>query len=350
MKRHICLMIGLFIFPLIVIALFVVLPRFSSLVSVWKSCDNNILSMYKLIMNQVDTGDILALIAGILTYYGTISLAIVTIVQNDKIMDITRREAEIQEIKARNDNRPKLVLSGLHVMYGTYKDAKSWRSCPTDTYIRLDGAEPKGEDKKAGTNPNLIAKHVFPIIPDVAWGIAELKNTEEARACSIYCCSSYPLQFWMDLVRPIKRKIGSLLYYLAVGLEDEIKTLKEGKDVQPDNIQAIINKMQYENLEYKQFFFMNYGSLEKDNCVHIPFIVEQGIGVDYGSRVIYRNQYGHVFSNFLRLDMSLVGKEISLDASLSSQDDWKSHGQAMGAYGLTHCYQRVELKEKRTGE
>ena len=53
-----------------------------------------------------------SVISSAFTYYGTIILALVTVLQNEKITELSLRNAEVDEIKLRNQFHPVRIYHG----------------------------------------------------------------------------------------------------------------------------------------------------------------------------------------------------------------------------------------------
>ena len=61
----------------------------------------------------VDGNVVVSLTMSALAYYGTVILAVVTLLQNEKITEISKREAEVNEIKLRNQYHPVLEFESI---------------------------------------------------------------------------------------------------------------------------------------------------------------------------------------------------------------------------------------------
>lgn len=69
-----------------------------------------IITMY--VMNYVvnNNTEIVTFLSGIFTYYGTVILALVTIMQNDRLTALQERSAQIEETKIKEAYRPRFVI------------------------------------------------------------------------------------------------------------------------------------------------------------------------------------------------------------------------------------------------
>ena len=57
--------------------------------------------------------DIVTLVSATLTYYATVILALVTVLQNEKLTEISERSSEIEEIRLRNEYHPLFEIKGI---------------------------------------------------------------------------------------------------------------------------------------------------------------------------------------------------------------------------------------------
>ncbi len=62
---------------------------------------------------SISASDWIALISGLLAYYGTVLLAAVTVKQNEELFELQKRHDEIEEIGLRNNNQPNFRIVGI---------------------------------------------------------------------------------------------------------------------------------------------------------------------------------------------------------------------------------------------
>lgn len=82
---------------------------------------------------KVDGNLVVSLTMSALAYYGTVILAVVTLLQNEKITEISKREAEVNEIKLRNQYHPILEFGSILDPY--QKEYKTTRLIKSDVDV-----------------------------------------------------------------------------------------------------------------------------------------------------------------------------------------------------------------------
>ena len=337
--------------PIIIIILAVVLPRVDIILEGWHEANGNPFQWYCWVIRSVKIGDIFALISGLFTYYGTLILAVVTIKQNDNILGVSKRQLWIQDAEAREKNRPELSLTNLYVAGGTYEEAESLSFDPSDHCKLLYPIKQERNREQAREEEKITSNYEFEDIPNIAWGIVGIQNLSRVRARSVCCFSSQVMPQWMTFFVGDFEYWGKRLVAVLCGdswkIEKKLRNIKATRNLQSDELKTVIDKITYKNLEIIQYVKTYYGDIVEKNTVYIPFVVEQGIGVEYETMVSYNNPYGHSFYNILNVRVKLIGEKFTMDATLSPQYDWLVNtDSAVPKRKVSCCYQTVELKLK----
>lgn len=82
---------------------------------------------------DMDGSSVISIMTAALAYYGTVILAVVTLLQNEKITEISKRNSEIEEIKLRNQYHPILEFGSILDPY--QKEYKTTRLIKSDVDV-----------------------------------------------------------------------------------------------------------------------------------------------------------------------------------------------------------------------